>query len=86
MLEYRLNYNIDTDEAETEIPELYGIQEITTADEILELLGPVIILNNYQGDGFIYLIKKVRLLWKSLSIMSTAGLVVLINSIRLKCF
>lgn len=59
MLEYRLNYNIDTDEAETEIPELYGIQEITTADEILELLGPVIILNNYQGDGFIYLIKKV---------------------------
>lgn len=59
MVKYKLNFNIDTDEAETEIPELLGIQEITTAEQILDLLGPVIVLNNFQEEAFVYLIKKV---------------------------
>ena len=35
---FKFNYNTATDVAETEIPELKGIQEITDAQDILELL------------------------------------------------
>lgn len=57
---FKFNYNIATDVAETEIPELQGIQEITNAKDILELLGDVIILNRYKDESaFEYLIKKV---------------------------
>lgn len=57
---FKFNYNTATDVAETEIPELKGIQEITDAKDILELLGDVIILNRYKDESaFEYLIKKV---------------------------
>ena len=56
---FKLNFNKATDVAETEIAELKGIQEITTSEQIFDLLGDIIILNRYKGTGFEYLAKKV---------------------------
>lgn len=56
---FKFNFNVATDVAETDIPELEGIQEITDADQILELIGTPVILNRYKGATFEYFIKKV---------------------------
>lgn len=56
---FKLNFNTATDVAETEIPELEGIQEITDPNDILELLGDTIVLNKYKNASFEYLVKKV---------------------------
>lgn len=56
---FKLNYNIATDEAETEIEELKGIQEITESEDIIELIGAPLTLNRYQDAAYEYLIKKV---------------------------
>lgn len=56
---FKLNFNIATDVAETEIPELEGIQEITTTEEIIDLIGVPVVLNRYTGTAFEFLIKKV---------------------------